>query len=97
MADRSFFVTICQRTRFVLFLGRGRFVSPQHLCNFNERVSLIVPLLFSLQALVFDFDRRTKEHIFYFGRWPLAVSRLEEGELNSRGFSNPWNTSRFYN
>ena len=63
MADRSFFVTISQRTRFVLFLGRGRFASPQHPCNFNERVSLIIPLLFSLQALVFDFDRRTKEHI----------------------------------
>jgi hypothetical protein len=70
---------------------------PSTFAAFSERVSLIVPLLFSLQALVFDFDRRTKEHIFYFGRWPLAVSRLEEGELNSRGFSNPWNTSRFYN
>ena len=47
----------------VLFLGRGRFASPQHPCNFNARVSLIIPLLFLLQALVFDFDRRTKEHI----------------------------------
>ena len=52
---------------------------------------------FHCWPLVFDFDRRTKEHIFYFGRWPLAVSRLEDGELNSRGFSNPWTTSRFYN
>ena len=34
---------------------------------------------------------------FHFGFWPLAVSRLKDGELNSRGFSNPWNTSRFYN
>ena len=63
MADRSFFVTISQRTRFVLFLGRYRFASPQHPYNFNERVSLIIPLLFSLRALVFDFDRRTKEHL----------------------------------
>ena len=30
-----------------------------------------------------------------FGRWLLAVGRLKDGELNSRGFSNPWNTSRF--
>ena len=35
-------------------------------------------------------DRRTKEHIFYFGLWILAVSRLEDGKLNSRGFLNPW-------
>ena len=27
--------------------------------------------------------------------WLLAVSRLEDEELNSRGFSNPWNTSWF--
>jgi hypothetical protein len=81
-----------------LFLGRDRFASPQHPCNFNERVSLIIPLLFSLLALVFDFDRRTKEHLsLAVGLWLLAVSRLEDGELNSRGFSNPWNTSRFYN
>ena len=32
-----------------------------------------------------------------FGYWLLAVGRLKDGELNSRGFSNPWNTSRFYN
>ena len=25
----------------------------------------------------------------------LAFSRLEDGKLNSRGFLNPWNTSRF--
>ena len=25
----------------------------------------------------------------------LAFSRLEDGKLNSRGFSNPWNTSWF--
>ena len=25
----------------------------------------------------------------------MAFSRLEDGTLNSRGFSNPWNTSRF--
>ena len=29
------------------------------------------------------------------GFWLLAVSRLEDGELNSRGFSNPWKASRF--
>ena len=29
--------------------------------------------------------------------WLLPIKRLEDGELNSRGFSNPWNTSRFYN
>ena len=29
------------------------------------------------------------------GLLALAISRLEDGELNSRGFSNPWNTSRF--
>jgi hypothetical protein len=60
MVDRSFFVTICQRTRFVLFLGRGRFASPQHPCNFNERVSLIIPLLFSLQAFSFWFRQKNK-------------------------------------
>ena len=38
-----------------------------------------------IMILIFP-DRRTKEHIFYFGLWPLAVSRLEDGELNSRGF-----------
>ena len=73
MADRSFFVTISQSTPFVLFLSRGRFASPQHRCNFNERVSLIIPLLFSLQALVFDFDRRTKEHIWV---WPILLWSL---------------------
>jgi hypothetical protein len=29
------------------------------------------------------------------GYWLLAVSRLEDGKLNSRGFSNPWKASRF--
>ena len=29
------------------------------------------------------------------GLLALAISRLEDGELNSRGFSNPWKTSRF--
>ena len=24
--------------------------------------------------------------------WPLAIGRLEDGKLNSRGFSNPWKT-----
>ena len=28
------------------------------------------------------------------GLLALAISRLEDGKLNSRGFSNPWNTSR---
>ena len=31
------------------------------------------------------------------GLLALAISRLEDGKLNSRGFSNPWTTSRFYN
>ena len=29
------------------------------------------------------------------GLLALAISRLEDGKLNSRGFSNPWTTSRF--
>ena len=29
------------------------------------------------------------------GLLALAFGRLEDGELNSRGFSNPWTTSRF--
>jgi hypothetical protein len=29
---------------------------------------------------------------FYVGFWLLAFGRLEDGELNSRGFSNPWKT-----
>ena len=39
-----------------------------------------------------------QKNIFFslaVGLWLLAVSRLEDGELNSRGFSNPWNTSQF--
>ena len=27
--------------------------------------------------------------------WLLPIKRLEDGELNSRGFSNPWKASRF--
>ena len=27
--------------------------------------------------------------------WLLPIKRLKDGNLNSRGFSNPWNTSRF--
>ena len=30
-----------------------------------------------------------------FGYWLLAIGRLKDGKLNSRGFSNPWSTSRF--
>ena len=30
-----------------------------------------------------------------FGCWLLAFGRLKDGKLNSRGFSYPWNTSRF--
>ena len=29
------------------------------------------------------------------GLLALAISRLEDGKLNSRGFSNPWKASRF--
>ena len=29
------------------------------------------------------------------GFWLLAIKRLKDGKLNSRGFSNPWSTSRF--
>ena len=71
-----FFVTISQRTRFVLFLCRARFASPQHPCNFNERVSLIIPLLFSLLAYSFRFFSTEEQKNIFFtlavGLWLLA-------------------------
>ena len=74
---------------------------PSTFAAFSERVSLIIPLLFSSPAFSFRFFSTEEQKNIFFtlavGLWLLAVSRLEDGELNSRGFSNPWTTSRFYN
>ena len=66
MADSTFFVTISQRTHFFVFWGRGRLRSSSTFTAFSERVSLIIPLLFSLLALVF---------VLAVGYWLLAVGR----------------------
>ena len=81
MADRSFFVTISQRTHFFVFWGRGSFASPQHLAVFSERVSLIISLLISSLAFSFRFLSTEEQKNIFFTlavvRWPLAVSRLK--------------------
>ena len=76
-----FFVTISQRTHFFVFWGRDRFASPQHPCNFNERVSLIIPLLFSLLAFSFRFLFSTVEqkNIFEFGQYSYEAYVLVSG------------------
>ena len=66
MADRSFFVTISQRTHFFVFWGRGSFASPQHLAVFSERVSLIISLLISSLAFSFRFlSTEEQKNIFF--------------------------------
>ena len=59
---------------------------------------LITVWMISFQVSLFFIRSLVKGFVFslfYFGYWPLAICRLEDGELNSRGFSNPWKTSRF--
>jgi hypothetical protein len=53
------FVSISQRTH--LFFGRGHLHRPSTFAAFYERVSLIIPLLFSLLAFSFRFHFLTEE------------------------------------
>ena len=46
-----------------MFFGRGHLHSPSTFAAFSERVSLIIPLLFSLLAFSFRFHFLTEEHI----------------------------------
>ena len=74
MADRSFFVTISQRPHFFVFGAGVVLHRPSTFAAFSERVSLIIPLLFSLLALVFVifYRQKNKRTYFYFGLWLLA-------------------------
>ena len=66
------------KNTFFCFWGRGRFASPQHPCNFNERVSLIVPLLFSSPAFSFRFFSTEEQKNIFFtlavGLWLCITS-----------------------
>ena len=68
MADRSFFVTISQRTHFFVFGAGVVLHRPSTFAAFSERVSLIIPLLFSLLAFSFRFlSTEEQKNIFEFG------------------------------
>ena len=89
MADRSFFVTISQRTHFFVFGAGVVLPRPSTFAAFSERVSLIVPLLFSSPAFSFRFRQKNKRT--YFLLWPLAFGfALRHAELVSASHREPF-------